>query len=169
MGKQRKQWQALFSCLPKSLKTVIAAVKIKRFLLLWRKTVINLDSILKSKNIILPTKVCIVKATVFPIVVYGLWELDHKAGWVPKNWCLWTVVLRKTLESPLNYKEIKPVNSKGNQPWIFIGRTVAEAKAPILWLPDVKRNWSHKMLVITLDNNNKQILHKRQRKSFLTA
>ena len=128
MGKQRKQWQALFSCLPKSLKTVIAAVKIKRFLLLWRKTVINLDSILKSKNIILPTKVCIVKATVFPIVVYGLWELDHKAGWVPKNWCLWTVVLRKTLESPLNYKEIKPVNSKGNQPWIFIGRTVAEAE-----------------------------------------
>ena len=65
-------------------------------------------------------------------------ELDHKEGWAPKNWCFWTVVLEKTLESPLNYKDIKPVNSKGNQPWIFIGRTDAEAEAPILWPPDAK-------------------------------
>ena len=61
-----------------------------------------------------------------------MWELDHKEGWVPKNWCFWVVVLEKTLESPLNSKEIKPVNSKGNKPWIFIGRTDAEAEAPIL-------------------------------------
>ena len=69
-----------------------------------------------------------------------MWELDHKEGWVPKNWCLWTVVLEKTLESPLHSKEIKPVNPKGNQPWIFIGRTDAGAEAPILWPPDVKNS-----------------------------
>ena len=67
-----------------------------------------------------------------------MWELDHKEGWEPENWCFWTVVLEKTLESPLDCKEIKPVNPKGNQPWIFIGRTDAEAEAPILFLPDAK-------------------------------
>ena len=69
-----------------------------------------------------------------------MWELDHKENWALKNWCFWTVVLEKTFESPLDYKEIKPVNPKGNQPWIFIGRTDAEAEAPILWPPDVN-NW----------------------------
>ena len=69
-----------------------------------------------------------------------MWELDHKESWAPKNWCFWTVVLEKTLESPLDWKEIKPVYPKGNQSWIFIGRTDAEAEAPILWPPDVK-NW----------------------------
>ena len=64
-----------------------------------------------------------------------MWELDHKEGWVLKNWCFWTVVLEKMLESPLDCKEIKPVNLKGNQSWIFIGRTNAEAEAPILWSP----------------------------------
>ena len=67
-----------------------------------------------------------------------MWELDHKEDWVPKNWCFWTVVLEKTLESPLDSKEIQPVHSEGNQSWIFIGRTDAEAKAPVLWPPDVK-------------------------------
>ena len=66
------------------------------------------------------------------------WELDHKDDWVPKNWCFWNVVLEKTLESPLDCKEIQPVHPKGNQPWVFIGRTDAEAEAPILWPPDVK-------------------------------
>ena len=81
----------------------------------------------------------------FPFLSYGfssshiwMWELDHKEGWAPKNWCFPTVVLEKTLESPMDCKEIKPVNSKGNQPWIFIGRTDAEAEAPILWSPDAK-------------------------------
>ena len=67
-----------------------------------------------------------------------MWELDHKEGWAPKNWCFWTVVLEKTLETPLDCKEIKPVNPKGNQPWIFTGRTDAEAEAIILWPPDEK-------------------------------
>ena len=67
-----------------------------------------------------------------------MWELDHKADWALKNWCFQIVVLEKTLESPLDYKEITAVNPKGSQSWIFIGRTDAEAKAPVLWPPDVK-------------------------------
>ena len=65
-------------------------------------------------------------------------ELDYKENWAPKNWCFWTVVLEKTLESPLDCKEIQPVHSKGNKSWIFIGRTDVEAETPILWPPDVK-------------------------------
>ena len=71
--------------------------------------------------------------------MYGC-ELDYKERWAPKNWCFWTVLLEKTLESSLDFKEIKPVNPKGNQPWIFIGRTDVEAETPILWPPDAK-NW----------------------------
>ena len=82
-------------------------------------------------------KVHLAKAMVFPVVMYGC-ELDNKESWAPKIWCFWTVVLQKTLESPLDCKEIKPVNPKGNQSWIFIGRTDAEAEALILWPPYVK-------------------------------
>ena len=67
-----------------------------------------------------------------------MWELDCEEGWAPKNWCFWTVVLEKTLESPLDCKEMQPVHPKGNQPWAFIGRTDVEAETPVLWLPDVK-------------------------------
>ena len=98
----------------------------------------NLDSILKSRDMTLPTKVPIVKAMVFPVVIYGCESWDHKEVWAWKNGRLWTMVLEKTLESPLDRKEVKPVNPKGNQPWIFIGKTNAEA--PILWPPDAK-NW----------------------------
>ena len=69
-----------------------------------------------------------------------MWELDHKESWVPKNWCFWTVVLEKTLESPLDCKDIQSVHPKGNRSWIFIGRTEVEVETPILWPPDVK-NW----------------------------
>ena len=94
---------------------------------------INLDSILKIRDITLPTKVHIVKAMVFSVVMY---RLD---SWtIKKTERLQTVVLEKILESPLDCKEIQPVNPKGNQPLIFIGRTDAEAEAPILWPPDVK-------------------------------
>ena len=96
----------------------------------------NLNSTLKSRSVTLPKKVCRLKAMVFPV---WMWELDHKQGWT-KNWCFWTVVLEKTLESPLDYEEIKPVNPKANQSQIFIGRTYDKAEAPILWLPDAK-NW----------------------------
>ena len=112
--------------------------EIKRHLLLGRKAMTNLDSILKNRDIPLPTKVRVVKAMIFPVVTYGCWELDYKEGWVPKNWCFSTLVLEKTLESLLDSKEIKPVNPKGNKPWVFIGRTDAEANAPELWSPDEK-------------------------------
>ena len=98
----------------------------------------NLDSILKCRDITFPTKVCLVKAMVFPVVMYGCESWTIKESWALKNWCFWTVVLEKILENLLYYKEIKPVNPKGNQPWIFIGRTDAEAL--ILWPPDAK-NW----------------------------
>ena len=111
--------------------------EIKTCLLLGRKAMTNLDSVLKSRDIILPTKVCIVE-TGFSSSHVWMWELDHKEGWVPKNWCFWTVVLKKTLESPLDCKEIKLVSRKGNQSWIFIGRPNTEAEALILWPPDVK-------------------------------
>ena len=76
----------------------------------------------------------------FPSSHVWMWELNHKESWAPKNWCFWTVVLEKTLESPLDCKEIKPVYPKGNRSWIFIGRIDAEAEAPILWPPDA-RSW----------------------------
>ena len=69
-----------------------------------------------------------------------MWDLDYKESWVPKDWCFWTLVLEKTLESALECKEIQPVHPKGNQSWIFIGRTEVEAETPILWPPDAK-NW----------------------------
>ena len=108
-------------------------------MLVGRKAMTHLDSILKSRDVTLPRKVHIVKAIVFFSSSHiQMWELDHKEGWVPKNWCFWTVVLEKTLESPSDNKDIKPVNPKEDQPWIFTGRTDAEAETPIFWLPDVK-------------------------------
>ena len=111
--------------------------EIKRHLLLGRKAMINLDSILKSRDVTLPTKVRLVKI-MFSSSHVWMWQLDHKESWASKNWCFWTVVLEKTLESPLGCKEMQPVHPKGNQSWIFIGRTDAEAEAPILWPPDAK-------------------------------
>ena len=108
--------------------------EIKRHLLLGRKVMTNLDSILKSRHITLPTKVCLVKAMVFPVVMYGC------ESWALKDWCFWTVVLEKTLESPLDSKEIQTIHSRGSQSWILIGKTDAEAEAPMRWLLDVK-NW----------------------------
>ena len=94
----------------------------------------NLDSILKGRDI--ANKRPSIQSYGFSNGHVRMWELDHKEGWVLKNWCFWTVMLEKTLESPLNSKEIKPVNPKGNQSWIFIGRNDAEAEASKLWPPD---------------------------------
>ena len=97
----------------------------------------NLHSILKSRDITLPTKVRLVKAMVFPVVMYGCESWTVKKA-EPKNWCFWTVVLEKTLESPLDCKEIQPVHSEGDQPWDFCGRNDAKAETPVLWLPHAK-------------------------------
>ena len=151
MGKHWKQWQTLFFLAPKSLQVVTAAMKWKdacflkesydqpwneKMLASWKKAMTNLDSILKSRDITLPTKVCVVKAMVFPVVMYvtlGLWRKLSAEELMP-----WTVMLEKTLESPLDCKESQPVHPKRNQSLIFIGRTDAEAETLILWPSDVK-------------------------------
>ena len=98
----------------------------------------NRDGILKGRDITDKGPSC--QSYGFSSSHVWMWKLDHKESWVPKNWHFWTVVLEKTLESPLDCKEIQPVHPKGNQSWIFIGRTDAEAEEPILWPPDVN-NW----------------------------
>ena len=138
MGKQWKQWHFIF------LGSKITADgdcnhEIKRHLLLGRKAMTNLDSLLKSRDLT-ANKGPSSQSYGFSSSHVWRWELDHKESWAPKNWCFWTVVLEKTLESPLDFKEIKPVDGKGNQSWIFIRRTDAKVEAPILWPPDVK-NW----------------------------
>ena len=109
--------------------------EIKRCLLLERKATKNLDSVLKSRD-----KGLSIQSYGFSSSHVWMWELNHKEGWGLKNWCFQTVVLEKTLQSPLNCMEMKPVNPKGNQSQIFIGRTDAEAEGPILWPPDM-RSW----------------------------
>ena len=121
--------------------------EIRRQLFLGKKAMTNLNSALKSKDITLLKKVLIIKAMVFPVHVW-LWDLDCKEGRVPKNWCLQTVLLEKTLESPLDRKEIKPVNLKVNQPWILIGRTDAKGEAPIFWLRNVNSQLTGKTLML---------------------
>ena len=188
MGKQWKQRLTLFWGAPKITANGDCSHEIKRRLLLEKKAMTNLDSILKSRDITLPTKVrlvfslsCSGEGNGNPLqcsclenprdrgawwaAFYGvthsrtrlkwlsssssqgygfssghvwMWELDCEESWAPKNWCFWTVMLEKTLESPLDCKEIQPVHPKGDQSQVFIGRTDAEAETPILWPPDVK-------------------------------
>ena len=134
MGKQWKQWLTLLFWAPKSLQMGNAAMKLKDDCSLEGNLWPTLHSILNSRHITLLTNVHLVKAMVFPVVIYRC----EKENWVPKNWCFWTVVLEKTLESPLDCKEIQPVHPRGNQSWIFIGRTDVEVETPIFWLPDAK-------------------------------
>ena len=105
--------------------------EIRRWLLLGRKVMINLD------RVTLPNKGPYSQGYGLPSGHILLWNLNHKESRMPKNWCLWTVVLKKTPESPLDSKEITPVNTKGNQPWIFTGKTDAEAEAPLFWSSNV--------------------------------
>ena len=113
-----------------------------RCLLLGRKAMTNLDRIFKSRDIALPTQFCLVKAIIFPVVMYECesWVIKKAEHQRIDAFELWTVVLEKTLESPLDSKEIQPISPKGNQSWIFIGRTDAEAETLKLWAPVVK-NW----------------------------
>ena len=136
-GKQWKQWQTLFFGAPKSLWMVTAAMKLKDTCS-WK---INFDKprqCIKKRRHYFASKGLPSQSYSFSRSHVCMWESDDKESWVPKNWCFWTVVLEKTLESPLKCKEIKPVNLTGTQSWIFIGRT--DAEAPILWPPDTK-NW----------------------------
>ena len=139
MGKQWKQWQTLFSWAPKSLQMVTAAMKLKDAYSLERKLCPNRQHI-KEQRHYFANKVPSSQSYGLSSSHVWMWNLDYKESWVPKNWCFWSVVLEKTLESPLDWKEIQPVHPKGNQSWIFIGRTDGEAETPVLWPPDVK-NW----------------------------
>ena len=113
--------------------------EIKRCLLLGRKVMTNLSSLFKNRDVTLPKKSLSSQSYGFSSSHVWIWELDYRESWSQKNWCFWTVVLQKTLESPFERKEIQPVHPKGDQSWIFIGRTDAEAQTPILWPPD--ENW----------------------------
>ena len=143
MGKQWKQCQNLFLGSSKITADGDCSHEIKRCLLLGRKVMTNLDSMLKSRDVTLPTKVHLVKAMVFPVVMYGCdsWIIKKaECRWMLTNWYFSTVVLEKTLEHPLDCKEIQQVSPKGNPSWIFTGRMDVDAETPILWPPDVK-NW----------------------------
>ena len=138
MGRQWKQWETVLGG-SKITADSDSSHEIKRCLLLGRKVMTNLDSIFKSRNITLPTKVCIVIAMVFPVVMSGCesWTIKKAERQRIDAFELWCW---RRLENSLNCKEIKPINPKGNQPWIFSGRTDVEAETPILWPPDAK-NW----------------------------
>ena len=137
MGKQWKQCQTFFFWAPKSLQMVTAAMKLKDAYSLEEKLWQTYLAYWKAETLLLPTKVRLVKAMVFPVVMYGC-ELDCEEGWVLKNWCFWTVMLEKTLESPLDCKEIQSVHPKRDQSWEFIGRHDVEAETLILWPPHAK-------------------------------
>ena len=140
MEKQWKQWDFILGG-SKITADGDCSHEIKRRFLFGKKAMTNLDSLLKSRDITLSTnKGPSSQRYGFSNSHVWMWELDYKESWAPKNWCFWTVVLEKTLESSLDCKEIKPVHPEGNQSWIFIGRTDVEAETPILWPPDGK-NW----------------------------
>ena len=137
MGKQWKQWETLFSWAPKSLQIVTAAMKLKDVCPLEENYDQHRQHI-KKQRYYFASKGPSSPSYGFSNSHVWLWELAHKEGWVSKNWCFWTVVLEKILESPLDCKEIQLVYPKGNQSWIFIRRSDVEAETPILWPPDAK-------------------------------
>ena len=137
MGEKWKQWQILFSWLQNHCRWWLQPWNYK-MLAPSKKSYDQPRQHIKKQRHHFPDKSSYSQSYGFSSSRVWMWELDYKEGWVPKNWRFQTVGLEKTLESPLDCKEIKPVNPKGNQPWIFIGRTDAEAEAPILWPRDGK-------------------------------
>ena len=138
MGKQWKQCQTLFFGVSKIMADGDCSHEIKWRLLLGRKLMTNLDNKLKSRDISLTKKGLSSQGYGFSIGQVWMWELDCEESWVAKNWCFWTVVLEKTLESPLDCKDIQPVHPKGDQPLLFFGRNDAKAETPVLWPPHAK-------------------------------
>ena len=139
MGKKWKQSQVSLSLAPKSQQLVTAATKLKDAAC-WKKSYDKHRQCIKKQRHHFAGKGLYSQSYGFSSSHVWMWELDYKESWGPKNWWFQTVMLEKTLEWPLHSKEIKPANPKGNQSWIFTGRTDAQAEAPILWPPDVK-NW----------------------------
>ena len=137
-GNSGNSGRLYFGGLQKSLQMVNSSHEIKRCLLLRRKVMTNLDSIFEKQRHYFVNKGPSSQGYGFSSSHVWMWELNSKQSWAPKNWCFWAVVLEKTLESPLDCKEIQPVHPKGDQSWVFIGRTDAEAETSILWPPHVK-------------------------------
>ena len=137
MGKQWKQWKILFWEAPKSLQMVIAAMKLKNACS-WKKSYDQPEEHSKKQRHYFVNKGPSSQNYGFSSSHVWMWELEYKESWVPKNLRFWIVVLEKTLESPLYCKEIQPVYPKGDQSWVFIGRTDVEAETPVLWPPDTK-------------------------------
>ena len=150
---EEKQWQIFFSWAPKSLRTALQPWN-ERTLALCKKSYDKPRECIKKQGRHFANKALYSQSYGFSSNHVQMWELDHKEGWALKNWCFQTVVWEKTLESPLDCKEIKSVHPKGNQPWICIGRT--DAEAPILWPSDAKswliamtegrRRWGHQRM-----------------------
>ena len=139
MGKWWKQWQNSLFCAPKSLHMVTETIKLKDACSLEEKLCPSKQHI-KKERCYFANKGLSSQSYGFSSSHVWMWELDYKENWALKIWCFWTVVLEKTLESPLDCKEIKPAHPKGDQSWVFIGRTDVEAEIPVLWPPDAK-NW----------------------------
>ena len=131
MGKQWEQCQTLFFGAPKSLQMVTAAMKLKDAYSLEGK-------LWQKQRHYFANKGSSSQGSVFSCGHVWMWELDCEESWAPNNWCFWTVVLEKTLESPLDCKEVQPVHPKGDQSWVFFGTTDAKAETPVLWPPHVK-------------------------------
>ena len=148
MGKQWKEWHPLFWGAPKLLQMVTAAMKLK-MLALWKKSHDQSKQHIKKQRDYFANKGPSSQSYGSSSSHIWMWELDYKESWVLKNWCFWTVVLEKTLESPLDTKEIQPVHPKENQSWIFIGRSDAEAETPIFGhLTHLKRPWCWERLKV---------------------
>ena len=136
MGKQWKQCQTLFLGAPKSWQMVTAAMKLKNTP--WKEGYDQPRYHIQKQRHYFANKGPSSQGYGFSSGHVWMWALDCEESWVPKNWCFWTVVLEKTLESPLDCKEIQPVHSKGDQSWAFFGRNDAKAETPVLWPPHAK-------------------------------
>ena len=155
MGKQWKQWQILFWGAQKLLQMVTAAMKLKDACSLGESSDKPRECIKKQRHHF-ADKGLSSQSYSFSISYVRMWELDHKEGWAPKNWYFGIVVLENILQSPLKSRNIKPVDPKGNQPWIFIGRTDVEAEAPILWPPDVRADSLEKTLLGKIEGKKRR-------------
>ena len=164
MGGKCKQWQILFSGAPKSLQMVTVTMKLKD-ISPWKKSYDRPKQHIKKQRHHADNKCPYSQSCSFSSSYVWMWELDHKDGWTPKNWCFWTVVLEKTLHSPLDCKKIHPVNPKPSQPWILIGGTDAKAEAPIHWPLGVKSQLTGKTLMLEKIEGKRR--RKRQRMRWL--
>ena len=147
MKKQWKQWQTLSFGLQNHCRWWLQPWN-KKMLIPWKESYDQPRQHVKKERHYFANKCQSSQGYGFSSSHVWIWELDCEESWVPKNWYFWTVVLEKTPESPLDCKEIQPVHPKGNQSWIFIGRTDAEAEAPLLWPPDVKSRLTGKDLML---------------------